>query len=369
MRKRIVFHTASLRGGGAERVFVLMANELALRGHEVTLFTWNAEGPNALLVGPAVRLVDLGIPIRGEGYGKPATLRGLWRSAKLFKEMRPHAVYSAPEFANLIMALALMLAQSKAQFFPSVHAAGVLPSNGLGARLAVLFSRLVAARATKVIAVSAGVGRDLVARGFPAAKVAVVNNPLPPMTAPAGEYSWQHDLAQADGPVIVTAGRFVDVKDQRTLLRAFAHLVQFRPARLVLFGEGPLEQELRSYAEQLGVAPRVFFPGYVNDPAACYAIADLFALTSTSEGFGNVLIEAMAAGIPVVSTDAPHGPREILADGRYGPLVPVGDVNALCSAMARVLDEPTPSALLRSRAADFSVDRIGGCYEALLETA
>ena len=368
MRKRIVFHTASLRGGGAERVFVLMANELAARGHDVTLFTWNAAGPNAALRNSAVRLVDLGMSIRGEGYGKAATLHGLWRSAEVFREIQPDAVYSAPEFANLLIALALLLAGSEAQFFPSVHAAGSLPSNGLGARLAVIFSGLVAARATKVIAVSAGVGRDLIARGFPAAKVAVVNNPLPPTAAPASEYPWQHHLAQPDGPVIVTAGRFVEVKDQRTLLRAFARLAQSRPARLVLFGEGPLEGDLRAYADELGVASRVFFPGYVNDPAACYAGADLFALTSTSEGFGNVLIEAMAAGVPVVSTDAPHGPREILAGGRYGPLVPVGDAEALCFEMGRLLDKPTPGDLLRSRAADFTIDRIGGAYEALLGT-
>ena len=369
MRRRIVFHTASLRGGGAERVFVLMANELAARGHDITLFTWNAGGPNAALLSPAVRLVELGIPIRGEGYGKAATLRGLWWSAKFFRELEPDAVYSAPEFANLVMALALILAGSKAQFFPSVHAAGSLPSNGLGARLAVVFSRLIAARATKVIAVSGGVARDLVARGFPAAKVAVINNPLPPMTPPAGHYPWQLDLAQPDGPVIITAGRLVPVKDQRTLLLAFARLTKLRPARLVLFGEGPLKQELCAYAVELGVASRVLFPGYVNDPAACYAVADLFALTSTSEGFGNVLIEAMAAGVPVVSTDAPHGPREILADGRYGPLVPVGDADALCFEMNRLLDEPTPSNLLQRRAADFAVNRIGSRYEALLETA
>ena len=277
MGKRIVFHTASLRGGGAERVFVLMANELAARGHEVTLFTWNAEGPNAALRSDAVHLVDLGMPIHGEGYGKPATVRGLIRSAGFFRRYQPDAVYSAPEFANLVMALALLLARSRAKFFPSFHAAASLPSNDLGAKIAIWLSALVAKRASKGIAVSGGVGRDIAARGFPAEKVAVINNPLPSAEMRSASYPWQAELAaMGDGPVIATAGRLVPVKDHRTLLKAFAALRATRPTRLVIFGDGPLEAELRAYAEELGVGSHVLLPGYVNDPAACYAAADLF---------------------------------------------------------------------------------------------
>ncbi|ODT19491.1 MAG: glycosyl transferase [Kaistia sp. SCN 65-12] len=368
MRKRIVFHVPSLRGGGAERVFVLMANELARRGHEVTLFTWNGEGPNAALRSDAVHLVDLGIPIRGDGFGKPATIGGLWRSAGFYRRLKPDAVFSAPEFANLITALALTLGFSKAQFFPSFHAAASIPSDDFGSKVAVLLSGLVAGRASKAIAVSAGVGRDIAARGVPADKVAVINNPLPPaMGRASATYPWQAELAGlGDGPVLATAGRLVGVKDHKTLLRAFAALLKQRPARLVLFGDGPLRGELEAESRILGIGSRVLFAGYVNDPAACYAAADLFVLSSTSEGFGNVLIEAMAAGVPVVSTDAPHGPREILADGKYGALVPVGDAEALAAAMAAMLDAPTAAALLEGRAADFAVERIGDAYEALL---
>jgi glycosyltransferase involved in cell wall biosynthesis len=359
MPKRLVFHTASLRGGGAERVFALMANEMARRGHEVTLFTWNGDGPNRGLLAGNVRLVDLGLPMRGEGFGKPGTLKGLWRSARLLRELRPDAVFSAPEFANLIIALALIAGGSRAKFFPSFHAATSLPSRDFGARLAIGLSALVAARATRAIAVSAGVGRDLTARGFPAARVAVINNPLPPaLLRPVAR------VASAGGPVIATAGRLVAVKDHRTLLRAFAALPGF--ARLQIFGEGPLEPELRAYAAELGIAGRVLFAGYVTDPSTCYAAADLFVLSSTSEGFGNVLIEAMAAGVPVVSTDAPHGPREILGDGKFGALTPVGDAGALATAMADMLRQPIARDILQQRAADFSPARIGDRYEALL---
>ncbi len=368
MQQRIVFHVPSLRGGGAERVFVLIANEMARRGHEVTLFTWNGEGPNAALRSDAVHFVDLGMPIHGEGFGKPATIDGLWRSTDFYRRLKPDAVFSAPEFATLITALALSLGFSRAKFFPSFHAAASIPSNDFGSKLAVLLSGLVAARATKAIAVSAGVGRDIAARGVPGDKVVVINNPLPPAIGNLGEiYPWQVELAAlGDGPVLATAGRLVGVKDQQTLLRAFAALLKSRPARLVLFGDGPLRDTLEAESRILGIASRVLFAGYVNDPAACYAAADLFVLSSTSEGFGNVLIEAMAAGVPVVSTDAPHGPREILADGKYGTLVPVGDAEALATAMGAMLDQPTDAVLLKGRAADFAVERIGDLYEGLL---
>jgi glycosyltransferase involved in cell wall biosynthesis len=369
MPKRIVFHTASLRGGGAERVFVLVANEMAARGHDVTLFTWNAEGPNAALVSPAVRLVSLDMPLRGEGFAKTAPIAGVIRSRRFLRQAQPDVVFSAPEFANLLMALTLMAGLWRVRFFPSFHAARAMRQSGLGARLAIGLSRLVAMRATRAIAVSSGIADDLVARGFARDRISVIHNPLPPLAKLAPVLQpWQEALAgMGEGPVIVTAGRLVAVKDQRTLLDAFARLRARRPARLVIFGEGPLEANLRAFADQMGISADVLFAGYINDPRTGYAAANLFVLSSTSEGFGNVLVEAMAAGVPVVSTDAPHGPREILAGGRYGALVPVGDAAALAEAMAAMLDQPTPADSLRQRAADFSIDRIGDAYEALID--
>lgn len=367
-RKRLVFHTPSLRGGGAERVFVLMANEMAARGHHVTYVTWNAEGPNTELLSGLVKLADLGMAIRGEGFGKLPTLRGLLRTAAFLRRARSDAVYSAPDFANLIIALALRLSGSSAKFFPSYHAASAHPRMALGAHVSIWLSRLVATRADKVIAVSEGVGRDLVARGFRSERIVVINNPLPPPTPHAGVvYSWRMALlAMGHGPVIACIGRLVPVKDHRTLFRAFARLCATWPARLVIFGDGPLEAELRAFVGELGIADNVLFAGYVNDPAACYAVADLVVLSSLTEGFGNVLIEAMAAGVPVVSTDAPHGPREILENGRYGALVPVGNAEALAAAMDEALARPVDADLLKRRAADFEVTAIGDRYEALL---
>jgi len=368
---KLTFHLPTLGGGGAERVFVLMANALAERGHHVTLFVWNAEGPNAALRSDLVHLVDLQIPVTGGGFGKPRTLAGLWRSAQFYRRQQPDAVFSGPEFANLVTALALNLALSPAKFFPSFHAAASIPSNDFGSKIAGHLAMLVAGRATKLIAVSSGIARDLLDRGVPKAKIAVIHNPLPPgiHEGATRTYPWQAQVeAMGQGPVIVTAGRLTPVKDHRTLLAAFARLRAIRPARLVIFGDGPLKAELQAEAVRLGVAGSTLFPGYVNDPAAVYAVADLFALSSVSEGFGNVLIEAMAAGVPVVSTDAAHGPREILLDGALGPLVPVGDAAALATAMAQTLDAPTAMEALKARAADFEIDVIADRYESLLKS-
>lgn len=368
MKRRIVFHVPSFAGGGAERVFVLMANEMAARGHAVTLFVWNARGPNAELRNLGVRLVSLELPMRGEGFGKAGTLRGLARSVAFLRREHPDAVFSGPEFANLMMTLALMTGLSSSSFFPSYHAPASLRGGRIGERIAPALTWLTVRRVTKAIAVSEGVGRDLVARGFQDNQVAIIHNPLPP-TRPMTSlpHPWVSALkGMGKGPVIVTLGRLSPVKDHRTLLEAFSQLDRTQGYRLVIFGEGPLKESLIAYAAALGISGSTLFPGYVNDLAACYACADVFVLSSLKEGFGNVLIEAMAAGVPVVSTDAPYGPREILANGRFGRLVPVGDATSLARAIAKTLTHPPEAADLRKRAADFSIEIIGNRYEALL---
>ena len=167
-------------------------------------------------------------------------------------------------------------------------------------------------------------------------------------------------------PVILAIGRMRKVKDFSTLLRAFGRLLARRPARLVVLGEGRLRSSLQSLAQELGIAERVDFPGFQENPFAFLAKADLFVLSSTHEALPTVLIEAMACGCPVVSTDCPFGPREILEDGRLGPLVPVGDSEALADAIARTLDDPPEREELRQRASFFSVERAVEQYEKLL---
>lgn len=370
---KLVFHVPSLIGGGAERVWVLMANEMARRGHDTTLLVWNGSGPNARHVADNVHLVDFAIPLfAGERFGKPATLRGLWRMAWFLRRHRPDAVFSAPEFANLVTALALQLGGSPAKFFPSFHAAAALRDNRAGSEAARLMAGVMARRATRAIAVSHGIAGDLGGSGrIGADRIAVIHNPLPPPSPTSAiEHDWSRELtaARAAGmPVIITAGRLAAVKDHRSLIEAFGLLRRERPAKLAILGDGPLRADLAALVAERGLSADVILPGFVPDIRPHLAAADLFVLTSTSEGFGNVIVEAMAAGVPVVSTDCPHGPREILQDGMLGELTPIGDAAAIAAAMARMLAHPTAPARLKARAADFTIEKIGDRYEALLD--
>ena len=167
-------------------------------------------------------------------------------------------------------------------------------------------------------------------------------------------------------PVVLAIGRMKKVKDFSTLLTAFAQLLDRRPARLVVLGKGPLRRTLLSLARELRIAEHVDFPGFVENPYAFLAKADLFVLSSRNEALPTVLIEAMACGCPVVSTDCPVGPREILEDGRLGALVPVGDSEALAAAMSRTLDNPPQRTALQERASFFSTERAVARYEELL---
>ncbi len=173
-------------------------------------------------------------------------------------------------------------------------------------------------------------------------------------------------LVNPNCPVILAIGKLIKRKDFVTLLRAFARLVSKRKARLIVLGEGRFRSSLHSLANRLSVAEHVDFPGFAENPFAFLAKADLFVLSSRNEGLPTVLIEAMVCGCPVVSTDCDFGPREILEDGRQGPLVPVGEPEALAGAMLSVLDNPPRREALQTRAEFFNAARAVDRYEELL---
>ena len=233
--------------------------------------------------------------------------------------------------------------------------------------------------ADAVVAVSDGVADDLATlAGLPRGRVRTVYNPVvrPEIRRLAAEPAPHRWLSDGGPPVVLGAGRLTEQKDFPTLVSAFAKARRQRPLRLVILGEAQradadrtARAELRGLAERLGVGAEVELPGFVANPYAWMARASLFALSSAWEGFGNVLVEAMACGCPVVSTDCPSGPAEILGGGRYGPLVPVRDPDALAAAMLRTLAAPPETAELAARADQFSVDHAADSYERLLGLA
>ena len=229
-------------------------------------------------------------------------------------------------------------------YFDRVHSIQAAHA-GRKNRMILKTIRWLLSSAERIIAVSAGVAEDL-ARQAPriAGRVRVVPNPVPhddvaAMAAALLDHPW---FDEPGVPVILSAGRLVGQKDFSTLIRAFAQVVKSRPARLVILGEGRERGVLAALARELGVAEGVDLPGFVANPFAwmARARARVFAVSSIYEGLSMVLVEAMACGTPVVSTDCPHGPREVLEDGRWGRLVPVGAVGALAAAILETLRDP-----------------------------
>jgi glycosyltransferase involved in cell wall biosynthesis len=293
-----------------------------------------------------------------------------WQQARRLErylaERAPTALLAAGHRANL---LAARQSGGDVRILLSVHNAltpGLQRLNPLRrwGRLRAL--RRWYPQAKGIICVSQGVADEL-RELVPAAKDRIHTryNPIPTADAICDTelHPW---LVKPEQPVILGAGRLTRQKGFEALIRAFAQ-VEHRPLpRLLILGEGPERPHLLQLAGQLGIAERVALPGFVPNPRTQMAAASVFVLSSHWEGFGNVLVEAMAAGTPVLSTDCPSGPQEILANGHFGPLVPVADVEAMALAIQQMLIKPTPAATLRARAADFAPERIAAQYLALL---
>lgn len=225
--------------------------------------------------------------------------------------------------------------------------------------------------ATRVVAVSRGAADDLArSSGLPRDRIEVVYNPVitPGMRALARQAPDHRWFTPGQPPVILGAGRLTRQKDFPTLIRAFAEVRRHRAARLIILGEGEERRGLEALVSELGLADDVALPGFRENAIAYMAGSALFVLSSAWEGLPTVLIEALAAGARVVSTDCPSGPREILQEGRLGALVPVGDAATLAEAMASTLDRPAetaPFAALEPFTRDAAVDH----YLRLIEGA
>ncbi|MGQ9831122.1 MAG: glycosyltransferase [Thermochromatium sp.] len=214
-------------------------------------------------------------------------------------------------------------------------------------------------RADGIIAVSHGVAADVAAiSDLPRERIRVVRNPT--LTPELEEYArapldhpW---FAPGEPPVIMGIGGLRLQKDFATLIRAFARLYRQRPCRLLILGQGRQRERLQRLAERLGVGGAVDLHGFDPNPYRFLVRARLFVLSSRWEGSPNVLTESLALGVPVVATDCRSGPREILQDGRYGPLVPVGDSEALAQAMEQTLCRPLPPEVLRAAVDDYRLD-------------
>jgi glycosyltransferase involved in cell wall biosynthesis len=364
-RNLISIFLPSLAGGGAERMMLNLAGRFVKRGKTVDLVLARATGPYLANVPEGVGILDLG------AHRVLTALPGL---ARYLSRRGPAALLAAMDHANLVAIWAKRLARVDTPVFVSVrNTLSVEARRGVRLRDKALpaLARRFYPRAAGVIAVSRGVAEDLESHvGLEAGSVKVIYNPVvTPELADLAEQPLDHPwLATGASPLLLAAGRLTQQKDFATLIDAFAALRSRRPARLLILGEGPERTRLEEKIRDAGLHGEVRLEGFVDNPFAYMRRADLFVLSSAWEGLPGVLIQAMACGTPVVSTDCPSGPREILLDGKLGALVPVGDSKALAVAMLDTLDAPASPEALRRRAADFSLAEIASEYLQLLDS-
>lgn len=343
---RIAFIMAELGTGGIARVRVNLTRELVERGIDVDLVMGRARGPF---------LAQLDARVHVHVLGSSHALLGLPRLAAYLWRRSPDVVVCEKLRVNLAAHRACALVGRSPPIFAEIH--GVLShklegENLRGRKKHSKYRDIAKAypRNAGFLPVSTGIAVDLVAGfGVPREKVHVVHNPvvtdmMMAMAREAVDHPWLVDKVV---PVVVGVGRLEPQKDFATLIQAFARMQGKTPCRLLILGEGSERAQLQAMIDAQGLASCVDLHGFVDNPYAYVARSDVFVLSSKWEGFGNVIVEAMAMGVPVVSTDCPAGPSEILDGGRHGRLVPVGDVEAMAEAIDGTLrGEPDRSALI-----------------------
>jgi glycosyltransferase involved in cell wall biosynthesis len=336
---RVMFFCPTLGEGGADRVVLTLLQRLDRARVQ----------PRLALVRRAGALVgDVPADVPTFELGSRRLLAAAPDLARLLRRERPDVLFSTHGGSNIIAALAHALARSSARLVLSERSALVRGDRGRARRaLELPAKRVMYRRADLVTAVSRGVARELAARlGLPAARIRVVYNPavdeeLAARAAEPVDHPWLAAGAAAPVPVIVACGRLVEIKDYPTLLDAFARIRAARPARLIVLGDGPLRGALEARVRAAGLAGDVAWLGFDKNPFRYMARATLLLHASRAEGLPGALIQAMACGTPVVSTDCDFGPREVIArPGHDGFLVPVGDAAALADrALALLADE------------------------------
>lgn len=346
-----------MEGGGAERVVINLLKEMVLYDVSLDLVLSAAEGPLLSQIPKKVCVVDL-------AAGR--VVNSILPLSFYLRRHKPQMLISHMAHANVVSVLAKELAGSKTELVLVEHnTLSASKSQLMRAKVVPPLMKLFYPRANHIVGVSEAVSQDLETQlRLEKGKVKTIYNPVVNdnlITASAEdlEHSWFKGNAV---PVFIAVGRLTAQKDFATLIKAFALLRQKKPVRLIILGEGELRTQLEVLIEKLDIADDVSMPGFVANPYAYMSKANAFVLSSLWEGLPTVLIEAMACGCPVISTNCPSGPKEILEGGKYGELVNVGDVQALSQAMSNVLDSPVDKKILNQRAMYFSFHKAVSKY-------
>jgi glycosyltransferase involved in cell wall biosynthesis len=388
---RIALFLPGLRGGGVERVFLHLAGAFVERDYRVDLVLTRLDGEyreavprlvNPVELAPVgicqsrlgtLKAADLSVPVLARPVLTPLKssriLRHLPALARYLEHTRPDILVAAMPYPNLVAVWARKMADVPTRVIVTEHNTLSRTIQRLRRkwRWRYLPSMIASAYpgADRIVAVSDGVADDLaLTASLPREAITTIYNPVVSSTltqqarAPL-DHPW---FAPGAPPVVLGVGRLTRQKDFALLIRAFIRLRARREARLLILGEGRERHRLENIAANSEFKDDICLPGFVDNPYRYMARAGVFAVSSAHEGLSMVLIEALACGSPVVSTDCPSGPAEVLANGAYGRLVPVDDAPALAEAIETTLGAPPEPARLRERAAEFSVARAAERY-------
>lgn len=362
-RVRVAFYMHDLSGGGVEKMKLGLLPLLVDAGLDVSLLLHSKSGD-------LLKAVPAGLPI--VGFETRRTLHDFFPLWRYLRKERPDVLIVSLNHNNIVALLAKALSFSKTRVIICQHNALSSEAAEMGTwkyRIVPFLYRWLSPIAHGVMSVSQGVAEDLTKTAhIPAERITVIHNPVitpdfPKRLAASASHAWFDDESI---PVFVCVGRLVAQKDHDTLLRALALYRKKAPARLLLLGNGPLEAPLRKLCSELEIADAVDFLGFCNNPLPYMKQASALIMSSRYEGFGNVIVEALGCGTPVISTDCPYGPAEILGYGQFGKLTPVGDPEAMAAAMSPDLRRTWPSEMLQERAQQFTAKMAAKRYMDLI---
>jgi glycosyltransferase involved in cell wall biosynthesis len=359
---RVSIFLNDLTGGGAERQTLTLARELHAHGVVVELILHQLRGELVDLIPDGIDVINL---------NRPRTRHDIAPLAKHLRQRRPDILLANIDHKNIAAILARMLSATPTKAVITQHnpLAGEISQDGRHYRIVAPSYWILRPFISAAVAVSDGIAQELVRLArFPERKVVrIYNGVIGPGFETRATMHVEHPWFSENGaPVFVSAARLVPQKDHETLLRAMALYRKTSAGRLIVLGTGPLRDRLRQLAQDLQISDAVDFVGFQGNPLPWFRLADVFVLSSRSEGFGIALAEAMGCGTPVISTDG-HGPGEILERGRYGVLVPPQDPVALAAALASAneMRRRFPPEALKARAAAFSDEACAARYLSL----
>lgn len=365
--KRIAIFLPGLYDGGAQRVMLNLAGGLTSQGFDVDIVLAQAEGPYLSEVPSSVRIVEL----NKRHYSAQRTLSGIPALVRYLRNEQLIAMLSGLNYVNVVAVWAKKLSGIPLRLIISEHNTFSSERTHFSRYyrwMLETFMKSAYPRADGIIAVSEGVAEDL-AQVFkiPREKINVIYNPIitPVIQAKKDEPLDDPWFGSNQPPVILAIGRLTRQKGFDILIRAFAQVRKQRPAHLLILGEGEERKSLMDLSRELGVDQDIRMPGFVINPYPYMAKASMFVLSSRWEGLPTVLVEALYCGSPLIATDCPSGPREILKNGLYGKLVPVDNVEALEEAILFVLDGEKLSIPPSSWQA-FEINTVIGQYKRVL---